>query len=544
MKKEILINATSDETRIAITEDGRIAELFLETPDTERNVGDIYLGKTGKVIPGIRAAFIDLGFPQDAFLHFSDISDSLDEYSSIIGDDSDFDDEDDDDEEEETIPAKPQQNGNRQNNSRENTRSSGNRQNGRHSSRDINLERGQDIVVQITKEPVGKKGFRVTSKVSIPGRYLVLMPFGSRIGISKKIYNSKEKRRLRQLVKSSLPKGFGIIIRTVAQGNEDKLILDDLNNLINTWNEISTKLKTDKAPSLLYKDASTLNSVIRDLFRDDVNKVIVDSKKLHKEIVMYLEETSPEFLPRVQLYNGNQPLFDSYNIEKQIQETLRRKVWLKNGGYIIIEPTEAMTVVDVNSGKYAKSKDQEVNSLATNIEAAIEVVRQVRLRDIGGIIVIDFIDLYDDKNKKKLYEEIRKEFRKDRAKVTALPISDFGLCQITRQRIRQNIIHSVSDICMMCKGSGRITSRAGFLTRLERILQRYKGGDNGMFITLKVNPYLKTYLQSGLFSKIFKMSMKYRVWIKLEDDENLSFDDIKIISAKQNNKDVTEEYDH
>lgn len=537
MKKEILINATSDETRIAITEDGRIAELFLETPETERNVGDIYLGKTGKVIPGIRAAFIDLGFPQDAFLHFSDISDSLDEYSSIIGDDSDFDDEDDDEEEDEK-PQQPQANGNRTNNHRSN-----NRNGNRAPAKEINLERGQDIVVQITKEPVGKKGFRVTSKVSIPGRYLVLMPFGSRIGISKKIFNSKEKRRLRSLVRSSLPKGFGIIIRTVAQGNEDKLILDDLNNLINTWNEISAKLKTEKPPTLLYKDASTLNSVIRDLFREDVNKVIVDSKKLHREIVTYLEETSPEFLPRVQLYNGNQPLFDSYNVEKQIQETMRRKVWLKNGGYIIIEGTEAMTVVDVNSGKYAKSKDQEVNSLATNIEAANEIVRQVRLRDIGGIIVIDFIDLYDDRNKKKLYEEVRKEFRKDRAKVTVLPISDFGLCQITRQRIRQTIIHSVSDTCMMCKGSGRISSRAGFLTRLERILQRYKGGDNGFFITLKVNPYLKTYLESGWFSKVRRMSLKYFIKIKLEDDESLAFDDIKIISKKQNGKDVTEEYD-
>jgi ribonuclease G len=535
MRKEILINATSDETRIAITEDGKIAELFLETPETERNVGDIYLGKTGKVIPGIRAAFIDLGFPQDAFLHFSDISDSLDEYSSIIGDDSDFDDEDDDEEEEQ---QQPQANGNR------NFNRNGNRNGNRNSSKDINLERGQDIVVQITKEPVGKKGFRVTSKVSIPGRYLVLMPFGSRIGISKKIYNSKEKRRLRSLVRSAMPKGFGIIIRTVAMNQDDKLILDDLNNLINTWNDISAKLKTEKPPYLLYKDASTLNSVIRDLFRDEVNKVIVDSKKLHKEIISYLEITSPEFLSRVQLYTGNQPLFDSFNVEKQIQETMRRKVWLKNGGYIIIEPTEAMTVVDVNSGKYAKSKDQEVNSLATNIEAAIEIVRQVRLRDIGGIIVIDFIDLYDDKNKKKLYEEVRREFRKDRAKVTVLPISDFGLCQITRQRIRQNIIHSVSDTCMMCKGSGRISSKAGFLTRLERILQRYKGGSNGFFITLRVNPYLKAYLESGFISSITKLSFKYFIWIKLEEDENLAFDDIKIISSKQNNKDVTEEYDH
>lgn len=539
MKKEILINSTSDEIRIAITEDNKLAEFFLETPDTERNIGDIYLGKTGKVIPGIRAAFIDLGFPQDAFLHFSDISDSLDEYSSIIGDDEIDDDEDDDDEattapapvKEKVVPKSVGHNGHNGNS----------RHNSRNSPREsVNIERGQEIIVQVTKEPVGNKGLRVTSKVSLPGRYLVLMPFGRKVGLSKKIYSQKEKRRLRTLVRTALPKGFGAIIRTVASNQEDSLILDDLNKLISTWNEIQTKLKTVKAPSIIYKDASTTNSVIRDLFQENVSKVIVDSKKQHKEISNYLGVTSPEALEKLEYYTGNQPLFDLHNVEKQIEDSIKRKVWLKSGGYLIIEATEAMTVVDVNSGKYAKSKDQEVNSLTTNIEAAVEVVRQIRLRDIGGIIVIDFIDLYDDKNKKKLYEEVRKEFKKDRAKVTVLPVSEFGLVQITRQRIRQNILHSVSDICLMCKGTGRIHSNVTFITRLERWLQRYKGGESGRMITVTVNPYIKTYLKSDIFSKVFKLSWKYKLLIKLKEDPLLAFDDFKV--ENNQGKDITEEY--
>jgi ribonuclease G len=337
MKKVILINSIGREIRIAITEDGRLAEFFLDTPDKERNVGDIYLGKVGKVIPGIRAAFIDLGFEQDAFLHFSDIGNYLDEYASIIGEDSDIEEDDDEDDEEEETPKK---NGN--------ARESYNKT--------PNLERGQDIVVQITKEPVGKKGFRVTSKVSIPGRYLVLIPFDRKIGLSKKIYNYKEKRRLRSIVKSTLPKGFGVIIRTVAAGQEESLILDDLNSLIKTWNDIQASLKTAKAPALLHKDLSTTSSVIRDLFKDDIEKAIVDSKKLFKDIKLYLDETSPEFSDKIQLFDKDQPLFDVYKIEEQLHESLQRKVWLKNGGYIIIEPTEAMTVVDVNSGKVREAQ--------------------------------------------------------------------------------------------------------------------------------------------------------------------------------------------
>ncbi|MEO8447304.1 MAG: Rne/Rng family ribonuclease [bacterium] len=518
MKKVILINSVSEEVRIAITEDGKLAEFFLDTPDKERNVGDIFLGKVGKVIPGIRAAFIDLGFQQDAFLHFSDIGNSLEEYSAMLGDDEI---EEDDDDDESTAPVREEPN--------------------RHST--PNLERGQDIIVQITKEPVANKGFRVTSKVSIPGRYLVLIPFERKIGLSKKIFNPREKRRLRSIVKSTLPKGFGVIIRTVAAGQDETLIKDDLNNLLKIWNDIQTNIKTSSSPFILYKDVSTTSSVIRDLFREDISKIIVDSKKIYREIKTYVDETSPEFSEKVEAYNGDQPLFDVYNIEKQIEESLQRKVWLKNGGYIIIEQTEAMMVVDVNSGKYAKHRDQEVNSLNTNLESAREIVRQIRLRDIGGIIVIDFIDLYDEKNRRKLYEEVRKEFKNDRAKSTILPVSEFGIVEITRQRIRQNILHSISDLCPMCRGTGHVQSKSTFMNRMERWIRRYKGGSNAMSISIKVNPYIKNYLTEGFISKITKLQLKNLLVIKVVKDEALALDEFRVFSKKLN-KDITEEFDY
>lgn len=521
MKKEILINSTSYEVRIAITEEGRLVELFYESPDLSRNVGDLYWGKVAKVMPGIRAAFINVGFPQDAFLHFSDIDTSIDDYSSILGDDSDVDDDDDD---EDIAPPPPQ------------SRGYANK-----SRAPINIERGQDIIVQIIKEPVGNKGVRVTSKVSLPGRYLVLLPFSRRIGVSKKIYNFKEKRRLKQIVRSLLPEGFGLIIRTVASGQDDNLIRDDLKKLIATWNEMQVKAKTLTPPAILYKDVSTTNSVVRDLFRDDVSKVLIDSKKLYKEIKANLELTSPEFSDKVELYSASAPLFDVYNIEKQIEESLNKKVWLKNSGYIVIETTEAMTVVDVNSGKYAKSKDQEQNSLKINFEAAKEIARQLRLRDIGGIIVVDFIDLYEDSNKRKLHEEIKKEFRKDRAKITVLSMTDFGLVQITRQRIRQNIMHRVSDSCPMCLGTGRVQSKMAFITEIETWLQRFRGGGGDTVLRMRVNPLIKHYLTSGIINKVLKLCIKYRTIIKLEVDEQLPLSEFRFLTAK-GKTDITDEY--
>src|SRR4030095_16444720 len=343
MKKEIIINSNADENRIAITEDGKLSELFIENEDYERVVGDIYLGRVAKVIPGIKAAFIDLGFKQDAFLHFSDVGEQLDDLKTLLGDDFD----DDEDDEEDSPPAqKPHHKQ-------------------AHSHQPPRLERGMKIIVQITKEPVGTKGVRVTSKVSLPGRYLVFLPFENKINASKQIQNMREKRRLKNIVRNyrnSRGLEFGAILRTVAEEQEEKAIVEDLENLYETWKEIEKQVKTGNPPALLYKDLSVTSGVIRDLFRDDVVKVITDSKKLYKEILGYVKINSKELLDKVELYKGSKALFDVYGIENEFHQTLSKRVPLKIGGHLVIEKTEAMYVIDVNSGKYAKSKDQETNS--------------------------------------------------------------------------------------------------------------------------------------------------------------------------------------
>ncbi|MDI6765607.1 MAG: Rne/Rng family ribonuclease [Bacteroidota bacterium] len=547
MRKEIIINATANEIRIAITEDGRLAELFVETPEKERSVGDIYLGKVAKVMPGIRAAFINLGMKQDAFLHFSDIGSSFSEYSSLIGDeDSDVDIEEDSEGEEVS-----EENGNQTSTSKtfspsKTTQSvppvkrQGFRENGR--DRSIpDLKRGQDILVQVTKEPMGKKGVRVTSEVSLPGRFLVLLPFDGKIGASKKIQNFKEKRRLRRIVRSMLPETFGAIIRTVAQEQDEAALRQDIENLLSSWREIEKNIKSEEAPALMYKDMSTTSSVIRDLFSEFVDRIVVDSKKLYKEIRLYVKSVSPELVDKIELYKEREPIFDTFEVEKEIVTALSRKVWLKSGGYIIIEQTEAMVVIDVNSGRYAAKREQELNSLRTNLEAAREVCRQLRLRDIGGIIVIDFIDLEDEKNRKKVYDELRKEFRRERAKVTVLPMTDIGLVQITRQRIRQNILSSFSEPCPVCGGGGLVESKPSIVNHIERWIRRFKSESHEFRLKLKVHSSIAHYLREGTISRLTKMMLRYRLIIRIEEDEKSSPADFYCFSFKQN-KDITELY--
>lgn len=527
MKKEILINSTSNENRIAITEDGNLSELFLENPQYERVIGDIYLGRVAKVIPGIKAAFIDLGFKQDAFLHFSDVGTMVDDIKELLGEDTDIDEEDED---EKSIVL---QNGD---------------QNHFLKKAELpKLERDHTIIVQITKEPVGNKGVRVTSKIAIPGRYHVLLPFENKINASKQIQNLKEKRRLKNIVRDyrrEKGQSFGAIIRTVAENQNETSIREDLDHLLGVWKEIQENVKNEKPPALLYKDLSMTSSVIRDLFRDDVVKVVTDSKKLYKEINSYLKTSSPKLVDKVELYKDSTPIFDVYGIEKEIQNTINKRLPLKSGGYIFIEQTEAMFVIDVNSGKYARSKDQETNSLKTNLEAAREIVRQIRLRDLGGIIVIDFIDVYDDRNKKKIYDELKKEFRKDRAKVTVLPMSEFGLVQITRQRVRQSIIKSISETCPLCGGTGIVESTSNVITRIERWIKRYKSTENKTSsgkLLLKVSPQVHKQLKEGTISLITRIAFKYLLRLKLEEDSSLAIKDFKFISIK-NNQDITEEF--
>ncbi len=540
MKKEIVINETADQVRIAITEDGRLAEIFVDTPGKERMVGDIYLGRVARVMSGIRAAFIDIGHKQDAFLHFSDVDPNIDEYSSLIGeDDSDVDHEEDD--ELETAPPAGQPQGQQQSQQHNAPRAQIAQRPYRPAPREIHLDRGKSIIVQVTKEPVGKKGVRVTSKVSLPGRYVVLLPFDGRIGVSKKLYNFREKKRLRRIIRSMLPEGFGVIIRTVAEGKEEELLKNDLEQLIKTWREIEKSVKSEQPPILLYKDLSTVSSVIRDLFNNEVQRVVVDSRRLYKEITTYVKWFAPTLVDKIEFYRGKQPIFDVFGVGKDMQDSLGRRVALKTGGYIVINVTEAMTVIDVNSGRYAANKEQEQNSLRTNLEASREIVRQLRLRDIGGIIVVDFIDLDDERNKRKVYEELRREFRRDRAKATILPMTEFGLVQITRQRIRQSIMQSFSEACPICAGTGIVQSRATVFSEIAGRLGRYKGEGHGNTAKLTVHPYLASYLKEGKPNNLIKLMWKNKIYIKLESDSKIPVNSYKLYSFSEK-KDVTEEF--
>ena len=525
MQKEIIINATDEAQRIAIVEDGRLAELFVESEEKERMVGDIYLGTVAKVMAGIQASFVDIGLEQDAFLHFSDVGDAFREYATIPEDDRDRDDDSDDDEDDEK----------KKRDDRRKPRRS------RRPPSQVQLTRGQEIVVQIFKEPVGNKGVRVTTEVALPGRFIVLMPFDNKIGVSRKIQNFKEKRRLRRLVRSILPTGYGVIIRTVAEGKAEDVLRADLEALVQSWREIERSMKKSNPPTLLYKDMNTSSSTMRDLFSEDVTRVAVDSRKMYREIRAYLNLVAPHKVDVLELNGDRVPIFDKYDIEKQIQQSMSRKVWLKSGGYLIIEHTEAMKVIDVNSGRYAAKREQELNSMRTNIEAAREIARQVRLRDLGGILVIDFIDLLQEDNRRKLYEEMRREMRRDRAKYTILPVTEFGLMQITRQRVRESVQMSVSETCPTCSGTGRVLSKSSLLTQIERWMRRFRVKSKDLRLVLEVHPTMESFLTEGTFSHISRLMLKYFARIKVVGDHTLPVDEFRVISRRKN-RDITKEF--
>lgn len=522
MVKEIIINSTSTQTRVAITEDGNLVDFFVDYPENRRMVGDIYLGRIARVLPGIRAAFIDIGMKHDAFLHFSDIGERTQQLQDMLGDeDSDVDEDD-------------ELNGSSSTQTKAETKKA--------EPQIPTLKKGQEILVQIIKEPVNNKGVRVTSSVSLPGRFCVLLPYDNKVGISKKIYDFKERKRLRHIARQIVPENYGLIIRTVAAKQDEEILKDDLKNLMKTWEKIEKEAKTQSPPALVYQDLNTTVSVIRDLFNADISKIFVDSKKLYKEITNYLELVQPAIAEKVELYKSTYGIFNTFKVEEQIKTLMGRKVPLPSGGYLIIEHTEAMVVIDVNSGKYAKSKDQESNSLKTDLEAAREIARQLRLRDIGGIIVVDFIDLEDEKNRKKVYDELKKEFRKDRAKVSVLPMSDFGLMQITRQRIRQNIIQAIKEVCPVCHGSGLLTKGSHLVYDLESWLRKFRRKSKERSIIIKCHPSTAAKIREGKFKSLFKLQLKYLVKITLREDASISPDTFEFYSAKTGH-DLTQEFD-
>ncbi|MEP7234106.1 MAG: Rne/Rng family ribonuclease [Ignavibacteriota bacterium] len=565
-RKEIIINARMEnEVRIAITENGRLVELFVENPETVRHVGEIFLGKVAKVIPGMNAAFINVGLAQDAFLHFSDVGDSFDGSMSFLAsegadmrdddDDSEDDEFDEDDHEEPAVAAindgPPQlrlkgspDDGTPRVEPRRESRPAAPKGPRRAFSTlempNIDLEPGQNILVQVTREAFANKGVRVTSRISLPGRFLVLVPFEPGIGISKKVFSVRERRRLRKVIRSLKPKDVGVIIRTVAENKEESALREDLQNLINDWNSIQQKIKDKEPPLLAFQDTNITNSVLRDLFSNDITKIVVDDKKMYREVLDYIQWASPNLAGTVEQYKETVPVFDTLGIEEEIEQTMSRKVLLPSGGYLFIEKTEAMVVIDVNSGRYAARREQELNSLKTNLESAREIARQLRLRDIGGIIVVDFIDMIDERNKKKVYDEMKKELRRDRAKSSILPLTDFGLMQITRQRIRQSLGETMSDQCSACGGTGMLVSQTSVIHQIERWLERFKTESSGGALTLRVNPLLHEPMAKGFLSPWRKMKMRVHVRAKLLNDDSLRGDEFRFINSS--GKDITPEF--
>ncbi len=545
MKKNIIINSTLNEVRVAITENDRLAEFYIELPDKERIIGNIYLGKVSRIVQGINAAFINIGLKQDAFLHFSDVDESL-ENTILYDDDEDEYDSDDDDEFTDFLSRQAYNKSN--NSSIAEFKKTSNKSSKeivtfktkRSGEVKINLEPKQDVYVQVVREPYAGKGVKVTTKISLAGRYVVLLPFDNRLGISRKIHSTQERRRLRQLSRNVLPPGVGCIIRTAAAGQSETELKKDLSYLLEMWKDIEKKAEKAKAPELLYQDMQLAGSIIRDLFTHQIENLIIDSKKLHREIISYLKNSAPSLIPKVQLYTGSKPIFDEFGIESELAQTYKRKVSLPSGGSIVIEHTEAMHVIDVNSGKGAE-KDQERNALKTNIEAVREAARQIRLRDLAGMIVIDFIDMTNEINRKKIYNEMRKELQKDRAKSVVYPVTQLGLIQITRQRIHQNIAEKTSETCPMCKGKGRVTSRIILLNVMERWLKNFRASSREFRLILYVHPLVAEYLSEGTISRLSKLMFKYFTKIKLQQSPHINIDEFRFYSVKQQ-RDITNEY--
>ncbi|HKI94826.1 MAG TPA: Rne/Rng family ribonuclease [Gemmatimonadales bacterium] len=506
MKREILISGTPRETRVAILEDDRLVELLIDRPEMRRSVGNIYRGKVEAVLPGIQAAFVDIGLEKSAFLHASDLIEP------------DEDDEDDDDE--------------------------GGRGGRRAKLPNIQdqVKRGETILVQVTKEPISTKGPRVTTQISLPGRFLVYLPYASKIGVSRKIASREERGRLREIVGKHLPKDAGgVIVRTVAEDVTDDQIRREMKSLLALWKKIKRKATFVRPPALVQREASLTSGIIRDLFSEKVDKLYVDSTQLYDEIEHYLEQVDPELLERATRYEGPVPLFDKFDIESEIANLYKRRVDLPSGGYVIIEPTEALVSIDVNTGRYTGKKDPEKTILKTNMDAAREIARQLRLRDIGGIIVIDFIDMETQSNRDKVLHELRSALGRDRARTRAFQISDLGLIEMTRQRVRPSLWHSMTNPCPACNGTGRVFRPEVVVGRLERTLRRVAHASKEKHLSVRLHPEVALFLleQEPNFLKQLRKATKMDLDIR--DDPGMGVDEFRLV-AQPAGRDVTQKY--
>ncbi len=506
MFREIVINADPAETRVAILEDATLVEFFVEREEELRRVGDIYKGKVSKVLPGMQAAFLDIGLEKAAFLHSSDMLTSIMDLDAFDLDEG-------------SVRRTPP----------------------RDTSIDKLLEKDQEILVQVIKEPIGTKGPKVSGRLSLPGRFLVLMPGLDRIGVSRKIAQREERLRLKKLLREMKPKNAGVICRTVAEGMTKKEFAQDVKYLVDLWREIENKAARLQAPALVHRDMGLTTSLMRDIFTSQVDRVVVDSKEVYKEILSYLRVVAPDLKTRVKLFTGEGPVFDEYGIETEIQKSFERKVWMKKGGYIVIEATEAMVTIDVNTGRFTGKRSQEDTILKTNLAAAQEIARQLRLRDLGGIIVIDFIDMEETAHRHALLEAFIKALEHDSARTRVFPVSDLGLVEMTRQRVREPLINYFSQDCPSCQGTGRIASLPASAMRVERSLRRLGGNVKEREVQIVLHPTLAAFLFERRGHRIEQLERQYGFRLDIREDPRLGPDGMRIYLPRMK-KDVTAEF--
>jgi ribonuclease G len=564
LKREILINGSQRETRVAILEDDRLVELLVDRPDHRRTVGDIYLGRVEAVLPGIQAAFVDIGQEKSAFLHASDLLEP------------DEDEEPDDEEPEDSPEVDPpatteavveeqvaevgsERKGGWRSRDRRRRRGNGGaaateRPAGEGRQREISprralpniqdiLKKGQNLPVQVTKEPIGSKGCRVTAQISLPGRFLVYMPYASKVGVSRKIESREQRAKLREMVTKLLPKDTGgVIVRTVAEGVTEEHFRREIDSLMALWKKINRKKSfVRRAPALLQRETSLTRGIIRDLFSTKVDALHVDMKELYNEIEQYLQQIDPDLMSRVHLYTDATPLFDKFDIESEIRDLFKARVELPTGGSLVIQPTEALISIDVNTGRYTGKKDPEKTILRTNLEAAREIARQIRLRDIGGIIVCDFIDMETRTNREKVLQELRTHLGRDRARTKALAVSELGLVEMTRQRVRPSLWHSMTTDCPTCAGTGRVFTPEVVSRRLERALRRAGHERRERQLSVRLHPEVALYLleeEPRLLQSLTKIT---GVDIELRDDPMMRLDEFRLMSRPAG-RDVTDLY--
>ncbi|MBL7713210.1 MAG: Rne/Rng family ribonuclease [Chitinophagaceae bacterium] len=513
MNKELIINASGDVVEIALLEDKRLVELHYEQGKDDFAVGDLYLGKVKKLMPGLNAAFVDVGYEKDAFLHYTDLSphfNSLVKFSrqSIEGNKSwgnDF---------------------------------------SKFKNEPVILKAGKitevihhkpEIVVQILKEPISAKGPRLSCEISLPGRFLVMTPFNDSVSVSRKIHSAEERKRLQKIVEAVKPRNYGMIVRTAAEGKGTEELHADVHELVNMWDTIQANLKGAKAPQKILGEQTKTTSILRDLLNDSFQRVVSNDKRIADDAREYISRIAPEKAEIVSFHNNSMNIFDQYGVSKQVKASFGQTVSMGSGSYLIIQHTEALHVIDVNSGTRSADAGQEQNALATNLEAVAEIARQMRLRDLGGIVIVDFIDMKLPENKRQVFDAMEAAMGPDRARHTILPISKFGLMQITRQRLRPELNINTSEECPTCKGTGKIGPTMLLADNIERDLN-YLVDQGHRELLLKVHPIVEAYLTKGFFfsSIRHKWSKKYRTKLTVAGDNSFPITQYRYFDARTN----------